>query len=1731
MHKRLQTLEKEKKKWERSSVPVQTYQDLLKQMETQKAVSKGKIADLELKLRVMGKRLKEAEAGGKWKKLAEKLKEENRKLREALEMREGELADKNRTIESNQVLIEDLEKTIRELLDEKGMLVEENQKQADKIVGLEVENSMLKERLRLAEERANRLPEKTGDPEIDSLIDQMRELQEELKKERQTRFQEETKRKEKEKEAERLAEEVERLKKQLEGKDGEIIIIRETITIKEKEIVRLRKRVKAAEGFEEKLEDMEKEVEKKQGEVEKLRKKLDEEKAKNEGSEEEIEGLKKKLKEREGELEDMGRKVKNKDEEIEELERKIRNKDNEIEDMGRKVRNKDEEIEELERKVKNKDEEIEELERKLKQKEGEIEELERKNKQKDDEIEDLKDRLRKKEEMLDRLEEQLRVLKEGNGDQDEKMKQLERERDRLAIESENLRNKVRELKEEVKDRDGEIERLREEIKEKDEEIERLRNKPSEIVKVQETITIREKELIKVKAKRRKRNDLEEYEEYSEYEEEEMLKEGGVGGPRGRDDRTEMIERIFELERILERERVKKVVVKRVRDGLRKQRDLLSGLGDKHGGEVDQDIKTVAEKWDKRDQERDKQETEAQEKEDAEEEQKKNANPAGNENNKDNKDEKDKDKDILRTDGQIEECAQELEDYNTMLGEIKEKYTKEDPSKVDENYKFIVQGLHSDYVEQPRFKEREERKEFEEMMEDIQSQIKNREGVPEEYRNVLQQVHKNTGKEDFEKKEEKKQWEEIQNDIIQKMNEASEPKADPRLRKRRNGILQKTEDAVEANENARAMGLKESPRQNWKKENVDPSDEDEFLNTVGDYMDRNKETSEEIEGILKGFADLDYEGLMEIYHYMSLTDMFMTNTSKRYTQDKNLKARFKKHVSKNDKLLSILRTLSEMAKFLTSKITNYEPRHSKWLTVQSEQILFTKKIERKLDEFTANDKRGTIAINTLNTSMLEKGLDDVQENNHNRLEKIYNFLDQIIHVEQMDEMEIEDLNRRMADLRMALGRKNLEMVELIGALEETRGLAERQPVRSDWKEGSPGRTEAEIMEEMNRATKEMERINEETSEAIRMRDLVGEEEKESLPPVDTGEWEEVEKMAREQMLKDYKRLGGDEAPKDFQNIVENDLANVNMKKKEPNEGEEAKMADSVLIDESIIQGEGTPVENTKKYLKKIGELRDKEMDRQEEERQRAEDVLQAAKRCYEEQHITLEKGRQELIHQQDIEESLNDGDLDHKIPKKSRRTRGASEKRGYVETLVLTSEHIEVIEKYSLEMRELFKDMGELKNRAQAQKHLEEMVNDLKEKVKKGEVIVELASGDEQKPFQTDPEKPDWERGQDYLHELRNQDDQLESILRRQRKDLGDAKDNMTGVSTDLKELHDQAELTLSKQIKAYSFMTKRDIEDPIVKEDPDNDMHDVILKTKKKLGRVDYYIKKIERQLRTNEDLEYEDLSIIYHSLNSMVGFISSIASKKTDNQKFLENFDRKILRELGTLECLEIDKQFCIFVKSRFEEFKKVVVGWVKLTEENITRTQEIETHVDSLVLSQSLQFDMSKYKYFEESETLDSLLRMNLVRLQKIDMFIERVEQEGLGGGKEDEEFYIKLYRKLNGFKNGYIEFMEEICDEEFDGIRDYPKDLSELEISQVKGYILEISAIVEDQLGENSAYVITRINKIIKAKQTLEQKSQRLEIMNEDLEQSLNRRTQAVSKLLIKCSVMIGRIKALE
>ena len=176
-------------------------------------------------------------------------------------MKDNELADKNHTIKNNQTMIENLEKTIRELLDEKALLVDVNQKQGDQIVKLEVENTMLKERLRKAEEKANRLPEKTGDPEIDSLIDQMKELQEELRKEQEARYGEETKRKEKEKEVEKLMEEIEELKKKIGENDSELVVIRETITIKEKELVKLRKRVKASEGVGEKVEELEREVE------------------------------------------------------------------------------------------------------------------------------------------------------------------------------------------------------------------------------------------------------------------------------------------------------------------------------------------------------------------------------------------------------------------------------------------------------------------------------------------------------------------------------------------------------------------------------------------------------------------------------------------------------------------------------------------------------------------------------------------------------------------------------------------------------------------------------------------------------------------------------------------------------------------------------------------------------------------------------------------------------------------------------------------------------------------------------------------------------------------------------------------------------------------------------------------------------------------------------------------------------------------------------------------------------------------------------------------------------------------------------------------------------------------------------------------------------------------------------------------------------------------------------
>lgn len=1781
MEKQIQKLEKEKKRWEQSSVPVQTYQDLMRQMEKQKADSKAKIADLELKLRVMAKRLREAEQGGKWKKLAEKLKEENKKLQESLEMKDNELADKNQTIESNQTMIEKLEKTIRELLDEKGMLVEVNQKQADQVVKLEVENTMLKERLRLAEERANRLPEKTGDPEVDSLIDQMKELQEELKKERETRYDEETKRKEKEKEVDRLLEEIEELKKGLGQKDSELIVVRETVTIKEKEIIKLRKRVKDNEGLEEKVEELKRDLDKEEREKEKLREKLEREKEKNNSSEEEIEELKRKLGEEEQNAESERRKVKERDDEIEDLERKVRKKDDEIDDLERKLKNKEDELDELRRKLRNKEEEAEDLERKLKSKEEQIEDLERKVKKKEEEIEELERKLKDSQEMCDRLEEQLRVVRDGTGDQDEKIKKLTRERDRLEVEGENLRNKVRELKDEVKDRDGEIEKLREQIKklenegvEKDEEIENLKNdsaakedeierlkaelekKGNDVVKVQETITIREKELVKIKEKPKKKKkkkrkpgeEIIEYEEYSEYEDlpEEREVEGGVGGPRGGDDRNEMIQRIYELEFILEREKVEKTVIKRIREGLKKQREILRELGDKEGGEIKEEVEKIGEKWDKRDRER---EIEDQKEAEAEQERIRGQNQGdptkpnseqeqANQKNSAQENPTQKDQKPLLANEKVIDCADELDEYNKLLDQMQSNYQKEDPSKVDENYKFIVQGLHSDYVKKPLFQEREKKNEYEEMMEDIQRQIESMEGVPAEYRNVLHNVHKETGKEDFEKKEEKNQWEQIQNDILQKMREAEPvqiPLDNSKNEALREDVLKKVEEAVDSNERAWALGARKQPREDWKQEDVDPKDEEQFLKSIKDYMDRNQKTSNDIEKMFKSFQDLDYEGLVEIYHYMSLTDMFMSNTSKRYSQDKTIMKRFKKNVSKNDELLKILSTLSEMAKFLTKKITSYEPRHSKWLTVQSEQILFTKKIEKKLDEFISNDKRGTIALAGLNTSMLEKDLDAVQENNHNRLEKIYNFLDQIIHVEQMDEKEIEDLNRRLADLRMALGRQIQKVDELRESMEETRGIAEREPARSDWKEGEAGQTESEILNELNRGLKELGNIDEDTKEAIRMRDLLEGEEKESAPATpnvsDQEDWEEVEKMAREQMLEDYKRLAN-KAPEggEVMNVVTEDPKNVNMMKKKNDGPEKARFDDSVLIDEGIIDENGTLPEKTKKYLRKIRDLRDQEQEHDNGNRFKAQSLLAAAKKCYEEQHLTLEKGRREIIHQEDLEESHHRKSELAKIPKASRKSR-LSENRDQETAMKLTHDHILAIEKYSLEIRDLFGDIENLKKQAEAGKRLGDITEDLKDKVKKGEEIVELASGQPQKAFEADEQKPDWEKAQDYLLELHEQDNQLENILRRQRKDLGDAKGHLTGVENDLKALHQQAEGTLEKQISAYNFMTKREVDDPVVKEDPEDEVHDIIAKTKKKLGRVDYYIKKMERQLRTNEDLEYEDLSIIYHSLNSMNGFISSIASKKTTNPKFQEHFDRKILRELGTLECLEINKQFCLFVKSRFAEFKNIIIDWVKFAEENVEVTKEIEAHVDSLVLSQSLKFDMSKYQSFEEGHNLGSQLRDNLTRLKKIDLFIERVGHEGIGGGKEDEAYYIAIYRRVNTFKEKFVDFMEQACDDEFDGIREFPKDIGDLGLEQIKGYIKELITIMEEQMNENSDYVIDRIENIIKMQHELKLKAQRLELKNEDLEKTADRRTQVVAQMLIKCTVLVARLQAIE
>ena len=260
MIKKIAMLEQQNKVWEEQSVPLKTFENSMRQRDNERMQYRKKIADLELKLRVLQEKIKKDQKSSRASKELEKVKKMNEEMKKLLKAKIAELENKNILIENNQNMIEDLEKTISDLLDNKEKLLEKNQIANDKIVKLEVENAMLRQRLTDAENQAMALPEKTGNPEIDDLIDQLKKANEDLKKEREEKYSFETKCKQAEKKKEELENEVEKLKKLLEEKNGTIMKIRETITIREKEVITMRQKMKKIEGQAGKTGDLEEEI-------------------------------------------------------------------------------------------------------------------------------------------------------------------------------------------------------------------------------------------------------------------------------------------------------------------------------------------------------------------------------------------------------------------------------------------------------------------------------------------------------------------------------------------------------------------------------------------------------------------------------------------------------------------------------------------------------------------------------------------------------------------------------------------------------------------------------------------------------------------------------------------------------------------------------------------------------------------------------------------------------------------------------------------------------------------------------------------------------------------------------------------------------------------------------------------------------------------------------------------------------------------------------------------------------------------------------------------------------------------------------------------------------------------------------------------------------------------------------------------------------------------------------
>ena len=463
----------------------------------------------------------------------------------------------------------------------------------------------------------------------------------------------------------------------------------------------------------------------------------------------------------------------------------------------------------------------------------------------------------------------------------------------------------------------------------------------------------------------------------------------------------------------------------------------------------------------------------------------------------------------------------------------------------------------------------------------------------------------------------------------------------------------------------------------------------------------------------------------------------------------------------------------------------------------------------------------------------------------------------------------------------------------------------------------------------------------------------------------------------------------------------------------------------------------------------------------------------------------------------------------------------------------TNACLDKLDEYEEEFRDLAEKIKEAEKQAKDNEFkLGDLEDGLADQVDKAEKLVELLDG-EKDPEEEDEEELDKEDpnyGKKLLRKLAKKQNELDRLIRKKKKDFDASNKDTDQILISMEDLYKKNRVTLEKQIKVYEFVSRTEVDDKVLKEEiMEQTIEEYIIACGRLTERVEHYAKKIDRQNKTDEDLMYEDLSTIYHTLNKISNSISGITYKRADDEILAQKFDKSFKRDIGTIEALEINKQYCLFIKDKYEAFNKVAKVWITLFEKQIDFTGEIEDLVDEVVISKSHLMDLKKFQSFEKGDTFEAKLRDNQLRLQKIYAFIKKVESEGFGGGGDDDEYLKRIYYKCHNFLAVYKEFMIEVTDDDLDHVREFPSDVTDLDINIVKTYTAEIVDSCQEIIDENGDYVVSRFEKILDAKNKAENQYQTLRVFMDDQEKELNRKTNEVGRLVIKCAILIGRIKA--